>query len=80
MRAHFEREAAYESSWTTYNASLGRTLLNTSKFLKREDAVAVAAAAAAAVETTPAQSPAAESFDTPASERACPLPLAEEKV
>jgi hypothetical protein len=40
----------------------------------------VAAAAAAAVETTPAQSPAAESFDTPASERASPLPLAEEKV
>jgi 3'-5' exoribonuclease len=80
MRAHFEREAAYESSWTTYNASLGRTLLNTSKFLKREDAVAVGAAAAAAVETTPAQSPAAESFDTPASERASPLPLAEEKV
>src|ERR1700756_2243282 len=33
MRAHFEREAGSESSWTSYNPSLGRTLLNTSKFL-----------------------------------------------
>jgi 3'-5' exoribonuclease len=47
MRAHFEREAANDSSWTTYNASLGRTLLNTTKFLSKEEAVAVAAAAAA---------------------------------
>src|SRR5213076_2976864 len=53
MRAQFEREAANESSWTTYNASLGRRLLNTSKFLKRQDVVAAAAAAASA-ETAPA--------------------------
>jgi 3'-5' exoribonuclease len=33
MRAHFEREADIESPWTSYNASLGRPLLNTSKFL-----------------------------------------------
>jgi 3'-5' exoribonuclease len=33
MRAHFEREAESESPWTSYNASLGRTLLNTEKFL-----------------------------------------------
>ena len=33
MRAHFEREAASDSEWTTYNSSLGRTLLNTQKFL-----------------------------------------------
>jgi 3'-5' exoribonuclease len=33
MRAHFEREAALESPWTSYNASLGRPLLNTGKFL-----------------------------------------------
>jgi 3'-5' exoribonuclease len=36
MRAHFEREAGSESSWTSYNPSLGRTLLNTAKFLKKE--------------------------------------------
>jgi hypothetical protein len=33
MRAHFEREAGLESPWTSYNASLGRPLLNTEKFL-----------------------------------------------
>jgi 3'-5' exoribonuclease len=56
MRAHFEREAANESSWTTYNSSLGRTLLNTAKFLKKEkeDEPAVAAAAASDAGTVPA--------------------------
>jgi 3'-5' exoribonuclease len=33
MRAHFEREATLDSPWTGYNASLGRPLLNTEKFL-----------------------------------------------
>ncbi len=33
MRAQFEREADLESSWTSYNASLGRPLLNSAKFL-----------------------------------------------
>ena len=47
MRAHFEREAETESNWTSYNASLGRVLLNTAKFLKREEAPAAAVAAAA---------------------------------
>ncbi len=43
MRAHFEREAENDSSWTSYNASLGRTLLNTAKFLKPEEKRVVAA-------------------------------------
>ena len=47
MRAHFEREAENESTWTSYNASLGRTLLNTAKFLKKEEETIAAAAAAA---------------------------------
>jgi 3'-5' exoribonuclease len=34
MRAHFEREADIESPWTSYNASLGRPLLDSAKFLK----------------------------------------------
>jgi 3'-5' exoribonuclease len=34
MRAHFEREADLESPWTSYNASLGRPLLDSAKFLK----------------------------------------------
>src|SRR3954462_12479711 len=33
MRAHFEREAALENPWSSYNGSLGRPLLNTAKFL-----------------------------------------------
>jgi len=33
MRAHFEREAELDGPWTSYNASLGRPLLNSAKFL-----------------------------------------------
>jgi 3'-5' exoribonuclease len=49
MRAQFEREADLESPWTSYNASLGRPLLNSAKFLApkpipAEDAPAVAEA------------------------------------
>lgn len=36
MRAHFEREAGLDSPWTSYNASLGRPLLNTEKFLAQK--------------------------------------------
>ena len=35
MRAQFERESELETPWTSYNASLARTLLNTRKFLER---------------------------------------------
>ena len=63
MRAHFEREAESDSKWTSYNPSLGRTLLNTAKFLKKEEVTAVAAAAASGQETasTPAPQTATES-------------------
>ncbi len=37
MRAHFEREASSEGAWTSYNASLGRSLLNSAKFIERGD-------------------------------------------
>src|ERR1700731_1036010 len=33
VRAQFQREAGFDSPWTSYNASLGRPLLNTEKFL-----------------------------------------------
>jgi len=62
MRAHFEREAENESSWTSYNASLGRTLLNTAKFLKPEEKGAVAAAASG--EAPPESVGAEEPVDT----------------
>ena len=35
MRAQFERESEQETAWTSYNASLARTLLNTQKFLEK---------------------------------------------
>jgi 3'-5' exoribonuclease len=38
MRAHFEREAGLEGPWTSYNASLGRPLLNSAKFMQSEAA------------------------------------------
>jgi 3'-5' exoribonuclease len=36
MRAHFEREAELEGPWTSYNASLGRPLLDSRKFMQGE--------------------------------------------
>jgi len=62
MRAHFEREAETESSWTSYNPSLGRTLLNTAKFLNQENVTAAAAAVsgnASRKPSTPASEPVA---------------------
>lgn len=41
MRAHFQREDLNGSEWTSYNASLGRPLLNTKKFLAKAQAQAV---------------------------------------
>ena len=38
MRAHFEREAGLEGPWTSYNASLGRPLLDARKFEQGEKA------------------------------------------
>ncbi len=35
MRAQFERETELDSPWTSYNSSLGRSLLNTKKFLEK---------------------------------------------
>ena len=39
MRAHFEREADFEGPWTSYNASMGRPLLNSKKFMAGEKPV-----------------------------------------
>src|SRR5215467_13546688 len=67
MRAHFEREADAESSWTSYNPSLGRTLLNTEKFLKRENVTVAAAAAVSASEARKPSTPASEAVASTAS-------------
>lgn len=44
MRAHFEREIGLEGAWTSYNASLGRPLLDTRKFERGEKAESAKAA------------------------------------
>jgi len=52
MRAHFERESAMDSPWTSYNASLGRPLLNTEKFLTPKKSAAPAEKSPSPEETT----------------------------
>jgi 3'-5' exoribonuclease len=56
MRAHFEREAGLEGPWTSYNASLGRPLLDPIKFARGEK---TAEAKASASEPAPPPSTAA---------------------
>jgi 3'-5' exoribonuclease len=45
MRAHFARESELEGPWTSYNASLGRPLLDSQKFVQGEKAEAEKTAA-----------------------------------
>ncbi|GAC1437253.1 MAG: HD domain-containing protein [Terriglobales bacterium] len=55
MRANFEREAASETSWTGYNPSLGRSLLNSATFLEKKDEKKRAAADVAPAEGAPSE-------------------------
>ena len=52
MRAHFERESSLDSPWTSYNASLGRPLLNTEKFLAPKKSAAPAEEAPEEISTS----------------------------
>jgi 3'-5' exoribonuclease len=56
MRAHFEREAEVEGPWTSYNASLGRPLLDSRKFMegKKEPPAKTSAEDSSAPPATPA--------------------------
>ena len=78
MRAHFEREAENDSSWTSYNSSLGRTLLNTAKFLRKEE-TAASAAAASATDATP-KAPETNEANYETATPAAPLPFSDLKV
>ena len=53
MFSHFEREAASEEEWTSYNASLGRPLLNTAKFLEKPGSAEAAAGEEVKASETP---------------------------
>jgi 3'-5' exoribonuclease len=56
MRVQLEREAALDNPWTGYNASLGRPLLNTEKFLAPKKAPAPEADEALVAESEPEES------------------------
>jgi len=60
MRAHFQREVEQDGPWTSYNASLGRPLLNSEKFLQGERTAEPSAVASP--EVSPSE-PAAEPTD-----------------
>ena len=71
MRAHFDREIELEGPWTSYNASLGRPLLDSRKFMQGEKAPAAKAigeessappATPAAPETPTSAAPALDLF------------------
>jgi 3'-5' exoribonuclease len=67
MRAHFEREAELEGPWTSYNASLGRPLLNSAKFMQSEAAAqASAEIAGTAADPSASVDTAGESSPSPA--------------
>jgi 3'-5' exoribonuclease len=57
MRAHFAREAELEGPWTSYNASLGRPLFDSGKFMRGEKAPAAKTSAedSGAPPATPAE-------------------------
>ncbi len=57
MRAQFEREAENESPWTSYNPSMARPLLNSTRFLEKPKA---AEAEAPAEEKAPVQATVSE--------------------
>jgi 3'-5' exoribonuclease len=61
MRAHFEREKELESAWTSYNASLGRPLLDPGKYLHPKTAAGATEAAAEAAPASAEPGPAEES-------------------
>jgi 3'-5' exoribonuclease len=65
MRAHFERESEQEGPWTSYNASLGRPLLNSKKFMQGEKPPADKPTAEPAPAATPA-APESANAATPA--------------
>jgi 3'-5' exoribonuclease len=53
MRAQFEREGGMDNAWTGYNPSLGRSLLNSSKFLDPQNAEEKKPPAASGSEAAP---------------------------
>jgi 3'-5' exoribonuclease len=68
MRAQFQREADQEGPWTSYNASMGRPLLNSAKLLKQETVPAAAPKPDSAQGSSEASAP--DPFSEPGTEPA----------
>ena len=68
MRAQFQREADQEGPWTSYNASMGRPLLNSAKLLKQETVPAAAPEPDSAQGSSEASAP--DPFSEPGTEPA----------
>jgi 3'-5' exoribonuclease len=73
MRAHFEREADLESPWTSYNASLGRPLLNTEKFLAPKESANLPGSSSCSA-SQPEGEPATSSVSNSANRETATLP------
>jgi 3'-5' exoribonuclease len=65
MRAQLERDLGMEGAWTTFNASLGRPLLNSAKFLQGENGTVATAGANAEASSAPAKAEPESAAQTP---------------
>ena len=81
MRAHFEREFGTEGAWTGYNASLGRPLLNSAKFLEKKPVAAAAGASGdGAANPSTAETPVLPGPEQPAQSQAVSATAGDDKV
>jgi 3'-5' exoribonuclease len=76
MRAQFERESELDGAWTSYNASLGRPLLNTQKFLGKAGAAPAHAVADATVTVEETGAPELSAASDPSTEAETTTPNA----
>ncbi len=68
MRAHYARESESEGAWTSYNASLGRPLLDSRKFIQGEKAADAKAGNEPSEQTSAAAEPAKPGAAGPAAD------------
>jgi len=81
MRAHFEREFGQEGPWTGYNASLGRPLLNSAKFLEKKPTAAAAVTSGdAATNAAAAETPVLAGLEEPPPSQPVPANAGDDKV
>jgi hypothetical protein len=80
MRAHFEREAGLDGPWTGYNASLGRPLLNSTKFLEKKQSGPTTASGESPETSSSAETPTLPGLEDPAAPQPVPATGRDDKV